>query len=51
MIPFADPRELAGDIMRWGEFVKVVEPAHLRKYVANALKNNMLQYEDEITAW
>jgi len=36
-IPYGDPRELLGDIMRWGELAEVLGPPELRQDVANRL--------------
>jgi predicted DNA-binding transcriptional regulator YafY len=45
-VPFGDPRELAGDIMRWGPYAKVIEPKNLRLHVAKALREAALHYDD-----
>lgn len=44
--PFGEPRELAGDIMRWGQYAEVVEPANLREHVRKALWDAALRYDD-----
>ena len=44
--PYGDPRELTGDVMRWGPHAKVIKPGNLRRKVANALRQAALQYGD-----
>jgi predicted DNA-binding transcriptional regulator YafY len=43
-IPYRDPRELVGDILRHGKEVEVVAPEVLRKAVAEALEQALEQY-------
>ena len=43
-VPFADPTELAMDILRHGEHVRVVEPASLRAGVAQRLRSAAALY-------
>jgi proteasome accessory factor C len=43
-IPYRDPRELIMDILRHGPHVEVVEPASLRKAVADRLREALRQY-------
>lgn len=45
--PYGDPRELTGDIMRWGPHAKVIKPENLRRKVANALRQAALHYDEQ----
>ncbi|MDD5364589.1 MAG: YafY family protein [Gallionellaceae bacterium] len=44
-LPYADPRELSLDILKYGPDVEVVEPPELRKEIARRLKSAAAQYE------
>jgi len=44
-VPYADPRELIGDILRYGPEVEVIEPAQLRQEVASRLAAAARRYE------
>lgn len=43
-VPYADPRELMQDILRYGPEVEVVEPATLRRAVAERLQQAVQNY-------
>jgi predicted DNA-binding transcriptional regulator YafY len=43
-IPYSDERELAGDILRYGQDIEVLEPKALRETVKNQLHKSALQY-------
>ena len=44
-LPYADPRELILDILKYGPDVEVVEPPQLRKEIARRLKAAAAQYD------
>ena len=44
-IPYADPRELIMDILKYGPDVEVLAPASLRRQVAERLRAAIAQYE------
>lgn len=46
-IPYSNPTELVGEIMRWGKHVSVVSPDDLRKKVHEALQETLQQYQSE----
>lgn len=46
-IPYRDPRELVGDILRHGKEVEVVAPLSLRGAVIEAMREALRQYADE----
>jgi len=46
-VPYSDPRELAGDILRHGESVTVVAPASLRRLIRQKLAEALLNYDDD----
>lgn len=45
-IPYADPRELLMDILKYGPEVEVLAPAELRSEVADRLRRALACYED-----
>ena len=46
-VPYSDPRELLGEILRHGSHVRVLEPANLRRMVAEELTRAQGQYAGE----
>ncbi len=44
-LPYADPRELILDILKYGPDVEVVEPPKLRNEIADRLRNAAAQYK------
>jgi proteasome accessory factor C len=46
-LPYADPREIAADVMRYGAEVEVLEPPELRARVAAQLRAAAAQYDAE----
>ena len=48
-VPYADPRELAGEILRHGREVKVEEPPELVELVRVQLEEALAQYRDGTT--
>lgn len=48
-IPYANPTELAMDILRWGERVEVLEPAELRQKIRQILETALQQYAEPET--
>lgn len=46
-LPYADPTELVGEIMRWGSHAQVVEPAELRETVRERLQETLNQYQSK----
>lgn len=46
-VPYSDPTELVGEIMRWGNHVTVVEPKELRETVRESLQATLKQYQSE----
>ena len=45
ILPYSDPTELVGDILRHGAEVEVVEPSALAKQVRDQLKRALAQYQ------
>ena len=43
-IPYADPRELVMDILKYGAEVKVISPKPLREAVMQHLKSALARY-------
>jgi predicted DNA-binding transcriptional regulator YafY len=50
-VPFADPLELAMDVMRLGPDVEVLEPSSLREFVVARLRTAGAMYEREERRW
>ena len=46
-VPYSDPTELVGEIMRWGNHVTVAEPKELRETVRESLQATFKQYQSE----
>jgi predicted DNA-binding transcriptional regulator YafY len=44
-IPYADPRELAMDVLKHGAEVEVIEPELLRQLVREQLRSALWKYE------
>ena len=44
-VPYADPRELMQDILRFGPEVEVIEPVALRQAVADRLERALENYQ------
>jgi proteasome accessory factor C len=45
-LPYADPRELVMDILKYGPDVEVIEPEGLRQMLQERLKMALAQYEN-----
>ncbi len=46
-IPYSDERELVGDILRFGDAVKVLHPTHLEELIVNQHKNAISAYSKQ----
>ncbi len=44
-VPFRNPTELVGEILRWGDHVEVIEPKELREAVRHTLQKSLKRYE------